>query len=508
MELLKKLKKVGFSAAVISIMIVLGKVCGFVREIVLSHYYGTSNVTDAYIMNGNIVGVLFGWFSTLYVCFTPIYLQTKKHGGNKQADEFTRNVITIFTLLAVLCVGLVYCIPEQIVSFIAPGFDPETKDLTLRFLKISVLILLVHPFTYPLKSYLECNDHFIESSVPDVLVSVLQVVIIALSGFGGTWLLPFAMFVPYLAQGICLKIFSRRKGFKYYPQIQGSSELKTLFQLLGPYFVSSLIVEINSMVDRYFASSLQRGSITVLNYASTLNSFVMNVFSIALLVIVYTKMSSAIAEKDTIKYQNILKKGIQIILFLFFPVTVGVIILAPEIVTCVYGHGEFSPDRVYETANVFRMYALSLAALAVRELLMRAMYSVKNMKIPISISLLSTFINMILNVILVKHLGAMGLAIATSASVIVVLPVYFILVKKYQQIPILEGSGFAVLLPGVLSIAMGLAVYGMRVILSGVRDSYVGNWLSLLVCTMVGIMVYFVLSGMVYLANKRREKVS
>lgn len=503
MMLPEKLKSVGISAVVISFMLILGKCGGFLREIILSHYYGTSNITDAYIMSGNIVGVLFGWFSTLYICFTPIYLQNKKQNGDEKADEFARNVITLFFVLAVFCVGIVYCIPSQLVRLIAPGYDAETQSLTVKFLKVSILILLIHPVTYPLKSYLECNNHFNKSSVSDVIVSGMQVIIIGLSGKLGIWVLPFAMFVPYLVQGICVSMFARKEGFRYYPQIKKSDEITTLFRLLIPYFISSLIVEISSMIDRYFASSLQSGSVAILNYSATLNSFVMNVFSIALLTIIYPQMASAIAEKDDVKYQIIFNKGLQIISFLFLPITVGVMLLAPELVTCVYGHGEFSMDRLGETVNVFRMYAISLSAVAVRELFMRAMYSIKDMKIPIAMSLLSASVNIILNMILVDELGAIGLAVSTSVSVVVTIPIYSIMAKKRQNVRINATTFGCIVIALLCSFSMGVILYPIRNKLLMHITTYIDNWIVLIVCTVIGAIVYFAMFLFFYLVYRK-----
>lgn len=506
MKLPIKNKKIGTSALIVSIIVILGKIFGFLREIVLSYYYGATITADAYIMSINIVGVLFGWFSTLYICYTPIYTQVKQTKGEKYTINFSRTVITIFEIVAFCCVIFVYCFPSYIVKFIAPGFNAETVRTTVDFLKIAVLNLLIYPFIYPMKAYLECNGYFQEASAPDLSISIIQIIIIVISGYIGAWLLPYAGFFSYFVQGILIIYFAQKRGLKYRPEITGLSEIKLLLTMLIPYFVSSLIVEINNFVDRYFASTFPTGSIAMMSYASLLNTFLISVFSMPLITIIYPQMSKMIAENRMEDYESILKKGIAIIIAIFIPLTAGVMLLAPEFVLCVYGYGEFPLERINETANILRMYAVGLMATALREVLLRAIYSTKNMKLPIVLGLLSTGTNIVLDILLVKLMGAMGLALASSVSIIVTLPVCGVFIKKRYKIEVLKGlKGFTVVsLCGTSVLCIVVLIF--KNYLNKIINSNIGNWVTLLTCAVVGASSYFMILLLYYTWKKHRKK--
>ncbi len=55
---------------------VLSKIFGFLRELLLSYYFGASGLSDAYIISQTIPGTIFQFVGTgLITCFVPIYIK-------------------------------------------------------------------------------------------------------------------------------------------------------------------------------------------------------------------------------------------------------------------------------------------------------------------------------------------------------------------------------------------------------------------------------------------------
>lgn len=482
------------SAFWISFIAMAGKCLGFFREVALSHFYGASDIADAYIMAGNIVGVLFGWIGTVYLCYTPVYLEVVHHKGEKQANRFTRSVITGLFLLSLFCILLTYLSPRFFVSLIAPGFAENTTKISVEFLRIAVLILLVEPIIFPLKAYLECNKQFIVSSVSDFLLSFTQLSLIFFSGLCNYRVLPYAMFVPYVIQAVVVYVGSRKNGFTLKPYFSYSEDIKTMLLLIVPYFLSSLVIEINSLVDRYFASTLHSGTVSSINYASILNSFFVNVFSIAIVTILYPRLAAAAVSQKEEQYANDLSTGIKLVSFLFIPITVGACLLSKNIIGCVFGHGKFGAEDIERTSSIFTMYIVSIFFVALRELLFRSLYSKKNMKLPLLMGVLSTVINIILNMILVRKMGASGLALSTSLSTLCVTPIlFFSILRKNNAI---DSADLILFLGkiGLMASVMGIAVFLLKRYCSIPISGYVGQWINLLLYTITGIMVYFSLA--------------
>jgi len=98
------------------------------------------------------------------------------------------------------------------------------------------------------------------------------------------------------------------------------------------------------------------------------------------------------------------------------PITVYFMVKSNEIIDIVYGRGEFDKDAVLVTANTFYFYSIGMISFALRDVLIRAFYSVQDTKTPTINASIALVVNIILNIILSRYLGVSGLALATSIA--------------------------------------------------------------------------------------------
>lgn len=497
-----RIKKIGQTVFIISILSILGKISGFFREIVLSYYYGADTVADAYIMSGNIVGIIFGWLTTIYFCFTPVYQDVRKQKDPYAEKDFISTIITFFLLLSIVGIIFTYAFNEQLVRIVAPGFDSSAVRLTSDFLKIASLILLVEPFIYTLKPFLECNEKFINSSLADMIASFCQLTIIVISGVVNYRILPFSCFLPYVFQMIILWMSARKVGFRFSPRLVWTKDIQQLLWLVIPYFFSGLITELNSFVDRYFASSLSIGSVALVNYAGMLNSFMLNVFIQAIATMIYPKLAVAVASKDGNNVNRISESGVLLVLSLFIPLSVGGYVLSDNIVSCVYGSGSFDIRNINVISNVFQMYMISLVFMAVRELLLRILYSFKNMKYPLVVGMATSLINIVLNTVWVRKYGAVGLALSTSVSTIVVVPILFLIVYiRYVKFDL-----YRMLICSIkIMVVSAIMVWTVKFFNIWLMERNINKWLGLISCVSVGAGIYLAL--LIFLMKDELKKL-
>ena len=102
-------KKSNFAVKVIQLIFFafVAKGFGFVREIVLANYYGTSYVSDVYVAVQNIPAIIFTIFGTAVTTgFIPLYTEVKIRKNKESADTFANNVFNIFLLLSLLLTTL------------------------------------------------------------------------------------------------------------------------------------------------------------------------------------------------------------------------------------------------------------------------------------------------------------------------------------------------------------------------------------------------------------------
>ena len=76
------------------------------------------------------------------------------------------------------------------------------------------------------------------------------------------------------------------------------------------------------------------------------------------------------------------------------------------------------------------MYVIGVTGISIRDLYIKALYCLEKGRFVIGISIISVAINTLLNLMLFRRLGYVGLPLATSLSVWIVIPILIYYYKK------------------------------------------------------------------------------
>ncbi len=482
------------TALIITIIALCSKLIGFTREILLAYFYGTSFVVDAYLMAVSIPSIVFGWIASLSVTYTPVYMDVRVNLGEDKSRRFTDNIISISITIAIACAILGVIFSSQLVNLTAPGFEGEVYELTNKFVKISVFSIIFNVFAQILISYLNCNGKFIWSNLSTLVVSSTQLTVIYLSRKVGVEFLIYGTVLSNLVQLAVLYAFSRRNGYIFKYELKITPEIKQAFAILAPIFISSMIGQINSFVNKVFASGLVEGSISSLNYSGIIRTFVYSIFSVALTTMIYPMLSKSVAEKDYNAVKKLVSKAMNIVIILFIPITVGGILLSEPAIYFVYERGEFTSLSTRMTSVALQMYFLGLSPLALRDVLTKVFYSMKDTKLTMYISIVTVGLCIIFSMILVKPMAHAGLALATSLAEILTLPLFFYFLRKRLGNLGIKNSLSIFVKSCISSGIMGIAVYFIfKYVYAALGITKLYTLVSIAVSAAVGAVIYLIL---------------
>ena len=94
---MKALQKLKQSTLVLMAVIVVAKLIGMSRDVVLANFFGTSNVSDAYLIAISVPTLLFYFIGhALSTAYLPIYNKVKHEKGEKEAKTYSSNLICCF----------------------------------------------------------------------------------------------------------------------------------------------------------------------------------------------------------------------------------------------------------------------------------------------------------------------------------------------------------------------------------------------------------------------------
>lgn len=483
------------SAIIVMIATLIGKILGFGRELVLASVYGTSVYSDAYLVATNIPYVIFATIGAVVVTtFIPIYFEIKNKDGEERALEFTNNFLNIVNIicLILMCFGLVFT--ENIVKIFAIGFTGKALKLSIDFTQILILGITLYSVSYFLTAYLQIKNNFAIPAFAIIPKNVIIIIAIILSIKYGTYVMVIGTLLAMICEFLYLYLFAYKNGYRYklYINIKDKYIKKSIY-LSGPILIGVSVNQINIMVDKTLASTLAEGSISALNYANKLNGFVIALFITSVASVIYPMLSELSNEDNKENFINSIVKSINSVILLVIPISVGAMVLATPIVKMLFERGQFDMRATSMTSIALVMYSIGMVAVGLRDILGKVFYSLQDTKTPMINGAIAMVMNIILNLILIRYLQIVGLALATSISSILCILLLFRSLKMkigyFGQDKIIKTTIKSVL----SSIIMGIITYfGYNFMYRAIGGTFTGNLLSLFTSISVGAIIYLI----------------
>ncbi|MGI6153619.1 MAG: murein biosynthesis integral membrane protein MurJ [Christensenellaceae bacterium] len=397
----------------ITVIIIISKLVGFVREMVLAAYFGQSVQSDAYVTSYGIISIftiLFG--AAIGSTFIPIYTKTRLNDGEDSANRYASNILNLYILAAIATSILGYIFAPQICGLIWQG--EEGLDLTVRLSRFMFPSLVFWAVSGVFVNILNARKKFIPEQLMGFALSFC--VILACVLFSDIDAVAIATTAAAAVQILILLPFLR-KEFHYKRSLNIKDDsVKRTFILAVPALISMAFDEINHQADRFFGSALGTGVVSALSRSYTLVQAVVSVLIIPITTVMFSELSGYAAKNEMGKLKETVRKSLEIIALMTLPIIVLSLITGSDIIGIFYERGQFTHEDTLFTAPVFSMYILGIFAFGMRNFLTRVYYSLQLTRIPMILGIISVSINIGLDILLKGPLGAMGLTLATSIA--------------------------------------------------------------------------------------------
>ena len=494
---MSNVNKTAKSAIIIMIFTLGSKFLGFIRETLIAAKFGAGFETDAFVIALAATGLINTLISSAVTTTSiPILSEVEAKEGKKEKIRHANNMINVIAFISIILVILAWFLAPLIIKLTAKDFQGEQFDLAVALMKIGLPMVLFSGIIGSLTGFLQSEERHISSAAkgfPFNFVYIFSLLFLS-SRFGIKGLMVAAVFAV-ISQLLIQIPEARKAGFRYTFIFNIKDKyIKKVLILSAPILIGVAINDLNVIVDKTLASGLVEGSISVLNYANKLNGLILGVFVSAITTVIFPLLSKE-SNSDNIKgVKKIMGYGVNLILLVTIPATIGMIVLSTPIVQVAFERGRFTPNDTIMTASALKFYSLGLVAASLRLLTTRVYYSLQDTKTPMINGGLSVGLNIILNLILVLFMAHSGLAFATSiANTAATLLMIYGLKKKIGSIGT-KGYIMTIIKSGLASAVMGIVAYVVYHGLYGMLGtSTIYNLVSLLVAVGLGAIVYGVL---------------
>jgi putative peptidoglycan lipid II flippase len=209
----------------------------------------------------------------------------------------------------------------------------------------------------------------------------------------------------------------RRVGFRH-RWLAGFADpgVRQVLRLMGPATIGTAAVQLNVMVNTYFASNLGNGPVSWLNVAFRLMYLPIGMFGVALGTVVLPGVARAASRADMHDVRLRVGEALQLLLVLCIPAAVGLAVASEPIIALIYEHGRFTEADTRASALALSAYAIGLSGYAAIKVLGPAFYALNDARTPMRVSLMSVAVNLAFNwmAVTVLGFGHAGLALSTA----------------------------------------------------------------------------------------------
>lgn len=411
------------SAGLIVIVILLSKIAGFLRDIIVANYYGASIVSDAYFYAYQIpalaIVILGGMGGPFHSATVSIFSKIIKDFTIKPENETKKlfNTYETFSLLIFGSIALIcFFFPTQVMNIIISQATPELTSLAASHLKIMAPVIFIGAFLGLYYGILVTYNKFL---LPNIAPSMLSIGIIFTLVFSGGDETGFYLAIGTTI-GAILQLLMQTPAviklgytFKLNFNFLNNKNFNDILELLMPAFLSSTIGQIGIYVDIFFASALEQGQWTAYGYANRIFQFPVGLMLSALLVPLFPLFSRLVAQNKFDEVRYYFNKGVGSLIYVGAFLMIFIFISRIDLISLALERGAFDSTATLMVSEVLFVISLSIIPYMFRDSITRIYYSFNDSKTPFIIAVSSILLKFIFNSILVGPFGINGIAMST-----------------------------------------------------------------------------------------------
>jgi putative peptidoglycan lipid II flippase len=418
-------KQIDKSVKKFSLGSIFAQITSKLRDISMAEVFGTSTSISAFYFSMNLVSIIrrFLGKGIVHYIFVPQF-ETLRKNDPKRAFSFFRD---LFATVTAILLSLTFLFEGALWLFLHfSNWSQELCDSIRLFALILPSVIFICLFGLS-SALLSCEKSFFLSTAAPVAFNFIWIVAVKL--LEGTepkvavtrlaitvgiatfiqWSITAPSIIRLLKSEISRQWWSNLKCFS-----------KDLRILVKPLLFGSLgigAMQINSFIDNVFATYFVTTSApSYLWFSIKMYQIPLDLFSLALSVVLLPSLSRAIEEDNRHLFRHLLDSSLRRAIYLMIPSSLFLVSLGGVLINTFYNRGSFTDVSVYETSRCLMAYGLGLLPQTCVLMLVPACYALKAYEVPVYAAIVSLLANTFLDGLftIVFGWGAFSVALATS----------------------------------------------------------------------------------------------
>lgn len=466
------------AASLISVLTLVSRITGLIREQLVAALFGASSLTDAFQVAFRIPNLLRRLFAegAFSQAFVPVLAGTRAKEGDEATHALINAVATVLIWALVLTCVLGIIGAPLLVLALGSGLPADAFD--------AAVVMTRWMFPYIGCMSLVALSAGVLNTWRRFLVPAATPVLLNLSVIAAAWLLLprlaswgwqpiYALAIGVMLGGVLqlavqvpalMRIGAMPRiglSFGRLRQSWGHTGVQRVLVQMGPALIGVGVAQLSLVINLQVALLVGAGAASWLTYADRLMEFPTALLGVALGAVLTPQLSAAQAKGEGDGYSALLDWGLRLVVLLAVPCAVALLVFAQPMVAVLYHRGAFQASDVMQTTSAVMGYGVGLLGLVAIKVLAPGFYAKQDTRTPVRIAIAVLILTQLMNLAFVPWLGVAGLALSIGVGALINAALLFRGLRRqgsYQPLPGWFVFALRIVLAGLV---MGGLQYGL-----------------------------------------------
>ena len=422
--------RIARSTAFFSIATAASRVAGLAREVVAAGYFGVKGPMSAFTVAFQVPNLIRALFAdaALQPAFVPVFTELLGKKAYKEAFRLASTMLLLVTMVLGAITALFVLLAPVIMPLFAPGFEGETRDLTISLSQVLFPILVLLGISGIVVGILNSYDRFGAFAISPLFwnLTIILVLVVLEPMFDEQdriYAYAIAILVGTLVQLLIPAWDLRNTPFRFSWSFDWRHPgVRRVLVLMLPVTISLGLINFNLLINSFFGSLVSEEAPAAIDKAFRIYQLPQGIFSVAIATVLFPTLARYANAGAIDDLRATMANGMRQILFVLVPAAAAILALSDPMIRLIYQRGAFDAHETVVVATALFWFAFSLPTNGLYLLQTRTFFSLQRPWQATALATIDLVVSALAALLLYSPFGVAGIVagtgIGTSVTVI------------------------------------------------------------------------------------------
>lgn len=395
-------------------------------------FFGIGFERDAWILSLTLITTIgLSLWGPLDETFRTKFIFLKETEGDNKALSRTASLVAFSVIVSIIVIGLIIIFIQPITDMLDFSGSSVKRSLMSNLIVFLLPTILINQIISIGTSVLNSYEIFYIPELIGTVTSFINLILIfLLTPLIGIYSLLISQYISIFLLLFAIIFHLKKLSFFVFkiPKIYWK-DVRIFLIFSIPFYLPYIAGQINLFIEKWIASSIGEGKVSLLDYSRQFSVILQIVVSSVLTTVMVPLLAKNFAKNEFSKFSKIIKENIQII-FVILCLTLPIFIGSSDTFTnFFFKNGKLSSFNLDEISKLIRYYGISFIAITLYVFFGLILITSNKSKIYALFGVLAQIVVLSLNIVFIKNLGVYIFPISLGVGHFIVAIIFTFILK-------------------------------------------------------------------------------